>query len=90
MASSSRSIPQAGTASDNLGTTALTRLDELVGSLAELLDKPLTVEYLPDQLGDVPLTHADITLAQRDLGYDPVVSIAKGLVQFVSWYKKYN
>jgi UDP-glucuronate 4-epimerase len=72
----------------NLGTTALTRLDELVSSLAELLDKPLTVEYLPDQLGDVPLTHADITRAQRDLGYDPVVTIAEGLEHFVSWYKK--
>jgi UDP-glucuronate 4-epimerase len=74
----------------NLGTTALTRLGELVSSLAELLDKPLTVEYLPDQLGDVPLTHADITRAQRDLGYDPVVTIAEGLEHFVSWFKKYN
>lgn len=71
----------------NLGTTALTPLGELVQMIAERLGKGARVEYLPEQPGDVPLTHADITRAEDQLGYRARTSISEGLDQFVSWYK---
>ena len=37
-----------------------------------------TVEYLPDQPGDMKQTLADVTLAARALGYAPKVSIGDG------------
>ena len=71
----------------NLGTTALTPLGELVQMIAERLGKVARVEHLPEQPGDVPLTHADITRAEDQLGYRATTSISEGLDQFVSWYK---
>ena len=71
----------------NLGTTALTPLAELVQMIAQRVGKAARVVYLPDQPGDVPLTHADITRAKEQLGYRPRTSISEGLDQFVSWYK---
>ncbi len=32
-------------------------------------------------------THADITRAARDLGYDPSTTLREGLARFVEWYR---
>ena len=37
-----------------------------------------TIEYLPDQPGDMKRTLADVTLAARALGYAPKVSMEDG------------
>jgi UDP-glucuronate 4-epimerase len=71
----------------NLGSTVTTRLGELVVMIAARLDRPLHLRHLPDQPGDVPLTCADVTLAERDLGYRPQVSLEAGLDRFVAWYR---
>lgn len=39
--------------------------------------------------GDVLRTHANISLAQAELGYMPTTSLEKGLGHFVAWYKEY-
>ena len=39
--------------------------------------------------GDVPFTHADVSAARRDLGYEPHVSLDEGLKKFVDWYTSY-
>ena len=44
---------------------------------------------LPPQLGDVNVTFADISAAERDLAYAPQVSLSKGISQFVAWYREY-
>jgi UDP-glucuronate 4-epimerase len=41
----------------------------------------------PPQLGDVPLTWAEISKAERLLGYRPVIPLAEGLLKFVEWYR---
>jgi len=57
----------------------------------ELL-KPLTgytgtVKYAPERSGDIKHSLADITLAQKHLGYKPLVSFEEGLRKTVEWYK---
>ncbi|MBK6941146.1 MAG: hypothetical protein IPH13_13280 [Planctomycetes bacterium] len=42
---------------------------------------------LPDQPGDVPITYADITRANADLGYAPRTPIEDGVTKFVAWYR---
>lgn len=37
--------------------------------------------------GDVRLSHADVSAAQRDLGYVPVVSFEEGLVKTLDWFR---
>lgn len=72
----------------NLGGAETTRLGDLVAWLGEELAVEPVIEYLPDQPGDVPITYADVSKAQRVLGYSPQVDIREGLRRFVAWYKE--
>ena len=76
----------AGYRTYNLGTAALTRLEDLAHMIAERLGKPLRVKYMTDQPGDVPLTHADISRANLELRYMPTTPIAEGLDRFIAWF----
>jgi UDP-glucuronate 4-epimerase len=71
----------------NLGGAETTRLADLVQWISEELEIEPRIDYLPDQPGDVPITHADVGKAGRLLGYSPKVSIRDGLGRFVRWYK---
>jgi len=52
---------------------------DAVALLEELLDRPLRVEHLDVSPGDPRRTEADITRAERDLGYEPATALAEGL-----------
>jgi UDP-glucuronate 4-epimerase len=39
--------------------------------------------------GDVLFTHANISLARRELGYKPTTDLQSGLKKFVAWYLDY-
>jgi UDP-glucuronate 4-epimerase len=71
----------------NLGGAETTRLADLVQWISEELEVEPRIDYLPDQPGDVPITHADVGKAGRLLGSSPMVSIRDGLGRFVRWYK---
>ncbi len=72
----------------NLGGAETTSLSDLIHWIAEELAVEPKIEYLPDQPGDVPITYADVTKANRVLGYSPKVPIREGIKRFVSWYKE--
>ncbi len=38
--------------------------------------------------GDMPVTCADLTKAERLLGYQPRVSLAEGVRDFVAWFRR--
>ncbi len=71
----------------NLGGSATTTLAQLVEALERALDTSAVLDRQPDQPGDVPLTYADISLAERDLGYRPATPIAAGIEKFCAWYR---
>ena len=70
----------------NLGNGKPTRLSTFIECIEDLLQKKATIRVLPDQPGDVPRTCADITKAQRLLGYCPKVSLVEGLERTIEWY----
>jgi len=70
----------------NLGTTATIELSCLVRKIGDLLGRVPDIVHLPIQDGDVPTTHADISLARAELGYDPRTPLDDGLAVFVAWY----
>lgn len=72
----------------NLGGAETTRLDELIAWIAEDLGVEPRVERLGDQPGDVPITYADVSKAERMLGYAPKVPIREGIRRFVDWYQQ--
>ena len=71
----------------NLGTTDTVALGHLVTLISDRVGKQAVVRQLPEQGGDVPFTHADITLAMKELDYHPTTNIADGLDTFVKWYR---
>ena len=44
---------------------------------------------LPMQVGDVPVTYADVDDLMADVGFKPDTSIEEGIEHFVQWYRKY-
>ena len=46
-------------------------------------------ELVPMQAGDVPVTFADTSALERDLGFKPSTSLRVGLRKFAEWYKEF-
>lgn len=71
----------------NLGESETVELSRLIALIAEALGVEPRIVELPPQPGDVERTYADITRARRLLGYDPQTPIARGIPEFVAWYR---
>ena len=71
----------------NLGHSDPIALRDMIASLGRALGKTPRIDPQPEQPGDVRQTFADITLARRELGYDPSTPFDEGLARFVSWYR---
>jgi nucleoside-diphosphate-sugar epimerase len=69
----------------NVGGGSRVSLAEAISTLEDVAGRPLEVVRLPREPGDVPDTGADITRAQRDLGYRPVTTLAEGLAAELEW-----
>jgi UDP-glucose 4-epimerase len=57
---------------------------DLVRDLEVIVGHPLAVEHRPERPGDIRHSHADITLARRELGWAPTVSFPEGLRRMVA------
>lgn len=65
----------------NIGGNREVSLREVLVTMQQVTGLTLKLKYLPEQLGDSKRTCADITLAQKRLGYSPRVSLEAGLRQ---------
>ena len=72
----------------NLGESQVIRLDQLIALIEGALGKKAVIDRQPLQPGDVPITFADISKAQRLLGYNPQVKAEKGIPLFIEWFRK--
>jgi UDP-glucuronate 4-epimerase len=72
----------------NLGNSRPVLLRDLVAAIGTAVGRELRVEEKPWQAGDVPVTCADLSRAQAELGYRPTVSLQEGLARFVEWYRE--
>jgi len=71
----------------NLGESQTTSLMELIKLIEGAFGKKANIEMLEPQPGDVSMTYADITKAERMLRYQPEVKMEEGIRRFVEWYK---
>lgn len=74
----------------NLGNTSPVSVPDLVNILERLLkvNAKKNVITMPSN-GDVPYTHANVSLAHTELGYQPTTDLQTGLKKFVKWYLSY-
>jgi len=59
-------------------------------SIEKATGKKAIIEQLPEQLGDVPKTFADISKAKKLLGYAPTTKLNEGLEKFYKWFSQHN
>lgn len=70
----------------NLGNNQPVKLSHLISLLEKVLNKKAIIKKLPSQPGDLPLTFADISKAEKLLRYQPKINIQNGLKKFSDWY----
>jgi len=62
---------------------------DIISLIEKNLDKKADINFLPMQLGDVPVTYADIDKSIKQLDYNPTTSFNDGIKKFINWYKSY-
>ncbi len=69
----------------NLGGSHPVQLNELIANIEVISGKQMNLQRVGVPMGDVPITYADISAAQRDLGYHPRTPLIRGLSNFYHW-----
>jgi UDP-N-acetylglucosamine 4-epimerase len=72
----------------NIALGESTTLNSLFNSLCDLINKKATPVYRDERPGDVKNSLADISQAQKFLGFQPLVKIKDGLAVTIPWFKQ--
>jgi UDP-glucuronate 4-epimerase len=70
----------------NLGKGSGTSLKDFIDLVQTNVGRRANIKIMPDQPGDVPYTCADVSKAERLLGYQSNVSFEDGIKRTVDWY----
>lgn len=73
----------------NIGNSNSVRLIDFVEAIEEVLGKKAEKKFLPLQIGDIPITCADMLEFEKDFGYKPNTSLKKGIKMTVEWYLQF-
>jgi len=68
-----------------IGGGSRVSLNHVLDLIAKVTGRRVAVQREPAQKGDMRHTYADTSLARRDLGFDPRVSLEEGLTQEYRW-----
>ena len=69
----------------NIGGGSRVTVNQVLDQLKDIVGKDLNIQRYDRQKGDVKHTAADISLAAKELGYKPKVSLIDGLKAEVKW-----
>lgn len=73
----------------NIGANKPVRLLDYIEAVEDALGMKAIKEMLPLQLGDVPVSKADISQLVEAVNYQPQTSIQEGVSEFVKWYREF-
>jgi UDP-N-acetylglucosamine/UDP-N-acetylgalactosamine 4-epimerase len=71
----------------NIAAGGRTSLIDLYNTISGILGKYIQPEFVPERKGDIRHSNADISNAEKMLGYEPHVGLEEGLKKTVEWYK---
>jgi nucleoside-diphosphate-sugar epimerase len=80
-------VPEAAGQVFNVATGGRVSLNELLAVLKKIVGSDVEPIYEAGRTGDVRDSQADITKAERVLGYRPTVTLEDGLRQTVAWFR---
>lgn len=69
----------------NLRNHYIISLSEMIQTLETVFHKKAIIKHLPEQMGDVPFTYADISKAEHLLNYAPKTNFKQGITKFKNW-----
>jgi UDP-glucuronate 4-epimerase len=72
----------------NLGNSSPITVEKFIKKIEKVVGKKAKFKKAKLPAGDVRQTYADITKAQKMLGWQPKTSFEEGLEKFVEWYKE--
>jgi len=65
-------------------------LNRLLDELREIMGVDIEAKYDPPRKGDIIHSFADISKAEKDLGYQPKIAFKEGLKRTVEWFSSVN
>lgn len=71
----------------NLGDSQPVKLKDFISIIERAIGKKAMIDQKPIPKGDVPITYADISKAEKLLNYKPKIKIEEGMEIFAEWYK---
>jgi nucleoside-diphosphate-sugar epimerase len=71
----------------NVATGRRVDLNETFRTLKKIIGYPGDVNYAPERPGDIKHSLADLTQAEKHLGYKPKVDFEEGLLRTIAWYR---
>lgn len=74
----------------NIGNSKPIKLMDFIKGIEDALGKKAIKNYMPMQDGDVQVTYADSSKLERAIKYKPEKSLAKGISDFIKWFKEYK
>jgi len=72
----------------NIGGLERASVNEVISLLEHLTGKKATIQYKPEVHGEPKHTYADISLAQKIIGYHPIVSLKDGLKKEIEYIRE--
>jgi len=72
----------------NIASGTSVTVNETVTLIAKLLGKSIKPTYTAERAGDVKYSSADISLAKKIIGFEPVVPFNDGMANVIDWYRK--
>lgn len=72
----------------NLGNSSPISLNEFISTIEDVVGKNANIKQVEMQAGDVTKTYADISKANRLLGYSPQVSLKEGMKEMWEWFRE--
>ena len=74
----------------NLGNNHPESVLTLISLIEKYTGKKAMRELLPMQIGEVPITYADISKSNKELNFFPATSLEEGMGKFVEWYLSFR
>ena len=82
------SAPAAAGEAFNVGCGNRVSLLEIIGRLEKILGHPVARRHTPARAGDVPHTQADVSKAEKLMGYVPQVDFDEGFRRTVDYFRR--
>ena len=70
----------------NIACGTAVSLNQILGKLKSLMKSDIQADYLPERVGDIKHSLANISLAKETIGYTPLVYFDEGLERAIHWY----